>query len=313
MADLAPPSVIRDTSWIKPGRASWSWWAWPDGREGREQYPAYIRAAAAGGWEYSLLDAGWWKADMNELTALAKQEHVNLLLWTHANDFHDPVRRRNKLDELVRLGAKGVKTDFWCSDRQETFAAMADTLRDAAERKLLVNFHGCTLPRGWQRTWPNFIAAEAVLGAESYMFDDRYPEKSAELNTILPFTRNVAGPMDYTPLGLTEKRYRRLNTAAHELAASLVFTSGLVHYADKPEVYAAFPEAARRVLRDAPARWDETRCLTGEPGRCVVLARRAGTSWFIAGINGTAGELPLKLDLTSFAALQNPHPHPRRR
>jgi alpha-glucosidase len=133
------------------------------------------------------------------------------------------------------------------------------------------------------------------------MFDDRYPEKAAELNTILPFTRNVAGPMDYTPFGLSEKRFPRMTTAAHEFAASLIFTSGIIHYADTPEIYSAFPQEAQAMMRDAPARWDETRCLIGDPGRLVVLARRAGDAWFIVGINGQAKEADVDLDLASFA------------
>jgi len=300
VTDLAPPLEIADTSWIKPGRASWSWWAHPEGQNGTELYARYIGEAAARGWEYSLLDAGWWKADFPQLAALAKEKNVKLLAWSHANSFYDKSRRTAKLDDYAGKGISGAKIDFWCSDRQETLAAMEATLRDAAERKLTINFHGSTLPRGWQRTWPNFMTAEAVLGAESYMFDDRYPDKAAELNTILPFTRNVAGPMDYTPLGLADKRYVRKTTAAHELAAALIFTSGIVHHADDPEVYAAFPEAAQGVLRDAPARWDETRCLIGEPGRVVVLARRSKDAWFIAGINGTGETLPVTLDLSSF-------------
>ncbi len=300
VTDLAEPSEIADTSWIKPGRASWSWWAYPEGRNETELYAGYLRAAKENSWEHSLLDAGWWKADARKLAEEAAEQGTGLHVWAHATDYYDSGRRKRKLDEAAGLGMKGLKIDFWNTDRQEAMEAMTATLREAAERKLMVNFHGCTLPRGWQRTWPNFMTAEAVLGAESYMYDERFPEKAAELNTILPFTRNVAGPMDYTPLGLSEKRYRRLNTAAHELAASLVFSSGIVHYADKPEVYAAFPAEARRVLRDAPARWDETRCLSGEPGRMVVLARRAGESWFIAGINGTAAELPVELDLSTF-------------
>lgn len=305
VTDLAEPAKLGDVSWIKPGRASWSWWAYPERQspeERTQRYAQYLSAAKDRGWEYSLLDAGWWQADMERLQALSKQLDVKLLVWSHANDFYDPERRRRKLDELAGLGFAGVKLDFWCSDRQETLDAMEATLREAAERKLMVNFHGCTLPRGWQRTYPNFMTAEAVLGEESYMFDDRYPDKAAELDTVLPFTRNVAGPMDFTPLGLSEKRYRRKNTAAHEFAAGLVFTSGIVHYADKPEVYEAFPAGAKAVLTDAPARWDETRCLAGEPGWLVVFARRAGDSWFIAGLNGRAEPQEVQLDLTPFAS-----------
>lgn len=304
VTDLAPPSELADTSWIHPGRASWSWWAHPEKQTPEERtgiYAAYLRGGAAMGWEYSLLDAGWNAADMTTLTGLASDNHVALQVWAHAAEFHDATKRRAKLDEWQHLGISGVKIDFWCSDRQETMQAMMATLKDAAERRMTVNFHGCTLPRGWQRTFPNFLTAEAVLGAESYMFDDRYPDKAAELNTILPFTRNVAGPMDYTPLGLSAKRYLRKTSAAHELAAALIFTSGIVHYADQPEVYTAFPEEARKILKDAPALWDETRCLVGEPGRAVVMARRSKESWFIAGINGTGDARSIDLDLKPFA------------
>jgi hypothetical protein len=300
VTDLAPPSEVANTSWIKPGRASWSWWAYPEGKDNTERYASFIHAAAKNGWEYSLLDAGWWKADMKALAEVAKQDKVDLLLWTHSNDFMKPDARTRKLDEIASYGATGVKIDFWCSDRQETLAAMSDTLKEAAAKHLTINFHGCTLPRGWQRTYPNFISAEAVLGAESYMFDEHFSDRAAFLNTILPFTRNVAGPMDATPFALSPKPYPRKTTAAHEMATSLVFGSGIVHYADKPEVYAALPEAAQQVMRDAPARWDETRFLTGEPGKLVVIARRSGNSWFIAGLNGTPDNQPVKLDLSLF-------------
>jgi alpha-glucosidase len=300
VTDLAEPSKIGDVSWIKPGRASWSWWSHPDGQNGTELYAGFITEAKTRGWEYSLLDAGWWKADVKALAEQAKVEGAGLLAWAHADGFYDADRRRRMMDEFVEAGFMGMKIDFWCTDRQEAMQAMTETLGEAAERKLLVNFHGCTLPRGWQRTWPNFMTAEAVLGAESYMFDERYPEKAAELNTILPFTRNVAGPMDFTPLGLGEKRYKRKTTAAHELAAGMIFNSGIVHYADDPEVHAGLPEEVKAILRDAPARWDETRCLAGEPGKMVVLARRVKEEWFIAGINGTDGEMPVELDLSGF-------------
>ena len=164
-----------------------------------------------------------------------------------------------------------------------------------------MDLHGCTLPRGWQRTWPNFLTAEAVLGAESYRYESRYTAKAAELNTILPFTRNAVGPMDYTPVACSPKKFPRTTTAAHELATALVFTSGLIDYADKPEFFDSLPAAALQVLRDAPARWDETQCLRGEPGRLVVFARRCGQCWYIAGLNGTGERVPVMLDLSAFA------------
>lgn len=298
--DLAPPSKIADTTWIKPGRASWAWWSHPDGPATAELFNGFTDFAARMGWEYTLFDAGWWSPGLKHLVAHAKEKGVAPLAWLHAQDFYDAKKRASKLDEMVAAGIRGVKVDFWVSDRQETIAAMHALFAEAAERKLLVNLHGCTLPRGWQRTWPNFISAEAVLGTESYFYESRYSEKAAELNTVLPFTRNVAGPMDYTPVAISPKKFQRTTTAAHELATALIFTSGIVHYADQAKMFESLPPAALKIFRDAPTRWDETKCLLGEPGRVAVFARRSGSSWFIAGINGTNEALPLTLDLTPY-------------
>ena len=301
VTDLAPPSQIADTSWIRPGRASWAWWSYPEGPAKTAYFNEFSDFAARMGWEYTLFDAGWWNAGLSNIATHARAENVTPLAWTFASDFYDAEKRKRKLDEVQSARVQGVKVDFWCSDRQEAIAAMQALFRDAASRRMFVNLHGCTIPRGWQRTWPNYLAAEAVLGNESYFYEPRYTEKAAELNTVLPFTRNAVGPMDITPVAVSPKKYRRLTTAAHELAAALIFTSGLIHYADKPEFFETLPEEVLQIFRDAPARWDETRCLLGEPGRAVVFARRKGNSWFVAGINGTAAELPADLDLTAFA------------
>lgn len=303
ITDLADPSQIPDPSWIKPGRASWAWWSHPDGPNTPDLFNRFTDLAADFGWEYTLFDAGWWTPGLDPIARHAGDKGVMPLVWAHAKDYYNAERRRRRLDEFVSGGVKGVKVDFWCSDRQAAMAAVFDTLKDAADRKLVVNLHGCTIPRGWHRTWPNLLTAEAVLGTESYFFDGRYPGNAAELNTILPFTRNVAAPMDVTPVALSIRKYPRKTTAAHELAAALVFTSGIVHYADSVEVFNAFPDEVKRVLRRAPAAWDETRCLIGDPGRLVVLARRTGTQWFIAGINGTDKPVPVVLELDALGRL----------
>ena len=300
VTDLAPPSRIKDTVWIKPGRASWAWWAYPDGPATAERFDEFSDFGALMGWEYTLFDAGWWTPGITNIAKYAISKGVAPLAWMGAGDFYSAQRRDRRLDEMVTNGVRGVKVDFWCSDRQEAIAAMHGLFESAAARHLVVNLHGCTLPRGWQRTWPNFLTAEAVLGAESYMFETHYTEKAAELNTVLPFTRNAIGPMDYTPVACSPKKYRRTTTAAHELAAAIIFTSGIIHYADKPEFFDSLPAEAKEVFRDAPARWDETRCLVGEPGNLVVFARRAGKSWFIAGLNGTGKSLPVDLLLSGF-------------
>ena len=300
VTDLAPPSRVVDPSWIRPGRASWSWWSYPEGGNTANRYNDFSDFAARMGWEYTLFDAGWWKPGLSSIASHARAKGLIPMAWSFASDFYDPKKRNAKLDEMAAAGVGGVKVDFWCSDRQETMAAMQSLFEDAASRRMVVNLHGCTIPRGWQRTWPNLLAVEAVLGGESYLFEAAYTRKAAELNTVLPFTRNAIGPMDFTPVPCSPKKYARTTTAAHELAAALIFTSGLIHYADNPEFFESLPPEALRVFRNAPARWDETRCLVGEPGRVAVFARRSDASWFIAGINGTGDPLPVVLDLSPF-------------
>lgn len=300
VTDLAPPSRVSDTSWIRPGRASWAWWSYPDGPTNAELFNQFSDFAARMKWEYTLFDAGWWKPGLLGIARHAQSIGVTPLAWLFAGDFYNSQKRKEKLDEMEAAGVGGVKVDFWCSDRQEAIAAMHALFEEAAARRLVVNLHGCTVPRGWQRTWPNFLTAEAVLGTECYFFEPRYPEKAAELNTVLPFTRNAVGPMDSTPIACSPKKYPRTTTAAHELAVSLIITSGLIHYADKPQFFDSLPPDAIRVLQDAPARWDETRCLMGKPGRVAIFARRSRNTWFISGINGTDTALPVALDLSPF-------------
>jgi hypothetical protein len=300
VTDLAPASRVADTSWIKPGRASWAWWAYPGGPDTTNLFNSFTDFAARMGWEYTLFDAGWWQVGLKNISDYAHAKGVIPLAWCFATEFYDPEKRAEKLDSLAEAGVRGMKVDFWCSDRQEAIVAMQGLFRDAAARRMVVNTHGCTIPRGWQRTWPNFLTAEAVLGTESYFYEPHYTEKAAELNTVLPFTRNAIGPMDSTPVACTPKKYARTTTAAHELATAIVLNSGIIHYADKPEFFESLPAEALQVFRDAPARWDETRCLMGEPGRVAVFARRSGNSWFIAGLNGANDPLPLDLDLSSF-------------
>jgi alpha-glucosidase len=300
VTDLSAPSRIADTSWIKPGRASWAWWSYPDGPATAELFNKFTDFAAKMGWEYTLFDAGWWKPGLKPIASYAISKGVIPLAWSYAAGYYDSTSRTKQLDEMAAAGVQGAKVDFWCSDRQEAIAAQQALMRDAASRHMIVNLHGCTIPRGWQRTWPNVLSTEAVLGNESYFYEPRYTQKAAELNTVLPFTRNAVGPMDVTPVAVSPKKYARTTTAAHELAASIIFTSGIIHYADKPEFFESLPPQALQVFRDAPARWDETRCLVGEPGQVAIFARRSAKSWFIAGINGTGDALPVQLDLNQF-------------
>jgi hypothetical protein len=184
--------------------------------------------------------------------------------------------------------------------RGRRVAGLAALASHALLAAFLWSFRSAPIAPGTAATADDLDWAEAVLGAESYLFESRYTQKAAELNTVLPFTRNAVGPMDSTPVACSPKKYPRTTTTAHELATALIFTSGIIHYADKPEFFESLPAEAQQVLRDAPARWDETRCLVGAPGRVVVFARRTGKTWFIAGINGTDKPLPITLDLSPF-------------
>lgn len=312
VTNLNPPSVIKDVSWIKPGRSSWSWWSAGSTTRDFAVQKAYIDFTADMTWEYTLIDAGWPEmkgGTMEELIQYARSKNVGIVLWYHsgmgrekdtlsyANLMAFPEARRKEFQKLQQWGVKGVKVDFFDSDKQPVIQRYYDILRDAAEYKIMVNFHGSTLPRGWERTYPHVVSMESVKGAEGagrQEFCDRAPVH----NTILPFTRNVVGSMDYTPVTFTNKREaKRQTTAAHELALAIVFESGIFHFADNMKSYQALPDEPKDFLRKVPSTWDETRYIAGIPGKYTVMARRKGSAWYIAGINGQAGEQEVSLEL----------------
>ena len=167
-----------------------------------------------------------------------------------------------------------------------------------------MNFHGITSPKGWHATWPHLLTTEAVRGAEQYKFAADFPETAPALNTVLAFTRNVVGPMDYTPITLSDVDFPHLTTTAHELALGVVFESALQHPADRPEAYRALGADALDYLRRLPVVWDDVRLLDGRPGSHAVFARRHGDAWWIGGINGTTDPLEVTVDL---GELGGPH------
>lgn len=312
VANLNPPSIVKDTSWIKPGRASWSWLFDHDSPQDHDKLRRWIDLAAEMGWEYSLIDANWTimkNGTIHDLIAYADEKGVGLLLWYNSGGPHNSVTekprgtmllrdvRRFEFALLKKWGIKGVKIDFFQSDKQNIMQLYHDILKDAAEFQIMVNFHGCTLPRGWSRTYPHLMSMEAVKGEECYSFDSQYPRKALAYNTIIPFTRNVVGSMDLTPVMFRDNRFPHLTTYAHELAQSVVYESGWIHFADGVEPYLELPEAPKQFLKDVPTAWDDTKFLEGYPGKHVVLARRKGNQWFIGCLSGqdTAQELDLDL------------------
>ncbi|MFI7696672.1 glycoside hydrolase family 97 catalytic domain-containing protein [Nonomuraea sp. NPDC049655] len=309
---LAEPAAITDTSWIRPGRVSWSWWSENASPRDLAALRRFVDLAGEMGWEYSLVDANWTvhtEQEIRDLVRYAAERDVRLFLWYNSagpnNDstegprdlMHLPETRRAELARIAGWGIAGIKVDFFHSDKQAGIAHYLGILRDAAEAGLMVNFHGSTIPRGWERTWPHLMTLEAVRGAEWYLFGPAFAEEAVWHNTVLPFTRNVIGPMDYTPVTFGDALRPRRTTAAHELALAVVYESGLLHFADSPESYRAQPAEVREVLRAVPAAWDDTVGLAGEPGDHVVLARRTGGTWWLAGINGPVARPAVTLGL----------------
>jgi hypothetical protein len=313
VTDLNPPCAVADTSWIHPARVSWSWWSDHDSPRDFEKLRVFVDLAAEMGWEYSLVDANWTlmdKGNVRELARYAADQGVGLLLWYNSGGEHnivtekprgclaEPEVRRFEFELLKQWGIKGVKVDFFQSDKQHMMQLYQGILEDAADQQLMVNFHGCTLPRGWSRTYPHLMSMESVRGAECYTFAKEYPEKAPWHNTILPFTRNVVGPMDYTPVAFSNGGYARQTTMGHELALAVVFESGWLHFADRVSAYQSLPDVPREMLKQLPAAWDDTRLVAGYPGKSVVMARRLGDVWYLAGINGQDQACDVPLDLS---------------
>jgi hypothetical protein len=299
---LAAPSTLRDTAWVQPGEASWSWWSDGQSPTNPTALRDFVDLAARMGWRYSLVDLNWHRMPTDTLRALADYagaRDVQLALWYNSGGPHNPVQggprdrlmdpeeRRAEFRRLQRLGIAGIKVDFFNSDKQKIIRHYLDILDDAADFELMVNTHGSTIPRGWHRTYPHLMTMEAVRGAEFYRAEASYAERAPTLNTILPFTRNVIGPMDYTPVTFSDAKHPHQTTDAHELALSVVFESGWQHFADRAGAYRRLPEAPKTFLKQVPAAWDATQFVAGHPGRYVVLARRRGPAWYVGGLNGT--------------------------
>ncbi|WP_171074661.1 glycoside hydrolase family 97 protein [Nonomuraea basaltis] len=293
VTSLAAPSKVEDTSWIRPGAAAWSWWSDGPSTRDLDAQKRWVGFAAAHGWPYVLADAGWNKEWMPELIAYARERGVGVWLWSHWQHVDTELEHREKLALWKEWGAAGVKIDFTESDGQDRMRWFDAILAATARLKLMVVFHGGTIPRGTERTWPQFMTAEAVKGAEWIKpKPGKQPLYPATHYLSLAFTRNVQGPMDFTPCTFTGVR---AISAGFELALSVLFESGIQHFADAIEAYEARPEALR-LLSAVPAAWDETRLLSGDPADHILLARRSGEEWYVgAGVSGEARRLTVPL------------------
>lgn len=300
ITDVSEPNKLADTSWIKPGAVSWIYWANNHGSKDYQKVVEYIDLAVEMKWEYVLID---WEWDVmsnggNIIDAVnyAKSKNIKPLMWYNSGtSWLEPTpndrlltseKREKEFKWLNKIGVYGIKVDFFAGDQQDMMKYYIDILKDAAKYKIMVNFHGATVPRGWARTYPNLMTTEAVYGAEWYNNKSVLTAKASEHNATLPFTRNVIGSMDYTPVTFSDSQFPHITTFAHELALSVVFESGLQHFADRPESYKKLPSEPKEFLKNVPVSWDDTKLIDGYPGDKIVIARKKENQWYLAGLNG---------------------------
>lgn len=281
VTNLNPSTSMADTSWIKPGRAAWSWWSEERSPQWYTRQKQYVDFAAQNGWEYVTVDAGWDDSWIQPLCEYASTKGVGIIIWTDVDAIDTNVEINDRLSAWASWGVKGIKIDFMMNDSQMRMNTYQMIAEKGAELKLLINFHGSTKPSGEIRTWPHVVTTEGIRGSEHYKWSG-YP--TAYHNCTVPFTRNVIGPMDYTPTVFSNTN---LNTThAHQLALSVVFESGIQHLADTIDSYEAWK--GTEFLRVLPVTWDDMKVVEGFPGNYVTIARRSGNDWFIGAITNSA-------------------------
>ncbi len=317
--DLAPAAALKEVAFVKPGKASWSWINSKDENITFDEQKKYVDYASNMHWQYCLIDVNWdTKIGYDKVAALAayaEKKHIGLILWYNsAGDWNTityhpkdklltEADRDKEFSRLQAMGIKGIKIDFFGGDGQSMIQYYMDILKDAAKYKLLVNLHGATLPRGWQKTYPHLMTAEAIYGMEMVTFDQKAADMQANHCAMLPFTRNVFDPMDFTPMnltGLTSSNCIRKTTPAFELALSVLFLSGIQHFAQSPEGMEKVPEEVKAFLKTLPNNWDNVRYLDGYPGKYAVVARQSGKRWYLTGINGENSKRKINIDISSF-------------
>ena len=306
------------------GRGTWSWILWQDGSINYDDKVRYIDLAAAMGYEYALID-NWWDTNigherMEQLIRYARSKKVDMFLWYSSSGYwndieqgptnlmDNPIARKREMKWLQSQGVKGIKVDFFGGDKQETMRLYEAILSDADDHGLMVIFHGCTLPRGWERMYPNYVGSEAVLASENMVFNQHFCDEEAFNTCLHPFIRNSVGSMEFGGCFLNKRLNKgndggttRRTTDVFQLATAVLFQNPVQNFALAPNNLTDVSPVCIDFMKEVPTEWDETRFVDGYPGKYVVLARRHGDNWYLAAVNATGEPLKLKLDLPMFA------------
>ena len=310
------------------GKSTWSWIVWQDASMNYDDQVAFIDLAAEMGYEYILIDAGWdkeiGKERMETLMAYARSKGVDVFLWFSSsgywndivqspiNAMDNSIARKEWMRWMERNQVRGIKVDFWGGDKQETMRLYEEVLSDADDHGLMVIFHGCTLPRGWERMYPNYVGSEAVLASENMVFGQSFCDNEAYNACLHPFIRNTVGSMEWGGSFLNRRLSRgnergttRRSTDCLELATAVLYQNAIQNFAITPEnlrpqAEGGAPKESVDFMKQVPTTWDETRFIDGYPGRYVVLARRHGQTWYIVGVNAEKAPKRLTLDLSRF-------------
>ncbi len=320
--DVVEPRYAPSTDY-KPGRYTWSWLIWQDNSINYGDQVKFIDLAAAMGFEYCLVD-NWWDTQIgrdriSELSRYAQSKGVHLLLWYNSNGFandapqgprdcmNTAIAREREMKWMQSIGIKGIKVDFFGGDKQEVMRLYEDILSDANRYGLQVVFHGCTIPRGWEKMYPNFVASEAVLASENVFFNEGAAIKEPFDLTLHPFCRNATASMDWGGIIMNKhlskdnkSRHSRKTTDIFEMASGLIMQTSVQCVAMQPNNLEELPQFEMDFLKALPTTWDETRYIDGYPGKYVVLARRHGNDWYVAGLSAEKQPLALTLDLPMF-------------
>ncbi|MBQ5840132.1 MAG: glycoside hydrolase family 97 protein [Bacteroidaceae bacterium] len=303
------------------GKGMWSWIIGMDGSCNYNEQKRYIDFAAAMGYRSLLIDALWdvqiGRERIAELSRYAQSKGVGIYLWYNSNGswndapqspkgiLNNPRERRKEMKWMQEIGILGIKVDFFGGDKQAMMQYYEDILADANDFGIMCIFHGCTLPRGWERLYPNYVSSEAILASENLHFSQGFcDEEARDCGAMYPFTRNAVGAMDFGGSALNkyynvsnERGSRRITSDIHALATAVLFQSPVQHFALAPNNLTDAPEYAIDFMKEVPTRWDEVRFIDGYPGKYVILARRSGNKWYIAGVNAMNQALKQTLSL----------------